>query len=360
MHKRTRFRTAALGIATIVLVGLLIGQPAPANAGTVAATAQVNAQALLASGRLTFAASSPQAQVEAYANGIEYIHPRTGRSCNINDVLLDALRKVVVDQRFSIRIISLNRWCEGSEATSWWQYHIVNGGGHAVDLVRVNGVASTGATTEDVSFVRALASVLPTPAGVGQLNCGQSFALPSGWTRFNDSCDHLHVEYRGADEPLESVSAIPVAVYRFWSPVYQGHFYTVDTAERDRVISHWPDVWTYEGQRYTAFTTQVSGTIPLYRFWSARFNGHFYTADPVERDRVLSLWPDVWTYEGVAYFVYPATATYPDTVTVARFWSSTALHHFYTASPEERDRVISLWPLVWSYEGDSFRVPAVG
>jgi hypothetical protein len=351
---------AGLGIGLILAAGLLAGHPSPAGAAAVAATAQANARALLDSGRVTFGAPSPQAQVRAYADGVEYVNPTTNRACNINDVLLDALRKVVVDQGFSIRIISLNRWCDGSVATAWWQYHIVNGGGHAVDLTRVNGVASTGATTQDVAFVRALAAVLPTPAGVGQLNCGQNFTLPTGWTRFNDACDHLHVEYRGADVPVASISPSPVSVYRFWSPVNEGHFYTADPGERDRVMTLWPNVWVYEGPRYAAFATQAPGTVPLFRFWSSRFNGHFYTADPAERDRVIALWPDVWSYEGVAYYVYPATSSEVGTVPVARFWSASASHHFYTADRAERDRVMTLWPNVWSHEGDVFRVPSTG
>lgn len=354
-------RIAGIAVAIILLGATLVGQAPPAQAAAVATTAQANARALIDSGRLSFGSSSPRSQMQAYADGFEYINPTTGRACNINDVLLDALRDVVVDQRFSIRVISLNRWCEGSEPTAWWQYHMVNGGGHAVDIDRVNGVVSTGGTVQDVAFVRSLTSVLPTPAGVGQLQCGQNLTLPKGWTRFNDSCDHLHVEYRGQDSPVpSSVPASAVAVYRFWSSTYQGHFYTADATERDSVISRWPGTWSYEGQRYTAFNRQAPGTVPLYRFWSSRYNGHFYTADPAERDGVIRRWPDVWSYEGVAYYVYPPTSSQADTVAVARFWSPTASHHFYTASARERDQVITRWPHVWSYEGDNFRVPAAG
>ncbi|MFE1645085.1 hypothetical protein [Microbacterium sp. P01] len=360
MKHAVRSRTVALLAACLLLVGMLVAHASPARAASVAPSAQANARAMLDSGRLSFGTSSAQSQIQAYANGYEYTNPRTNRACNINDVLLDALKRVVVDQSFSIRIVSLNRWCEGSEPTAWWQFHIVNGGGHAVDIIRVNGVASTGATRQDVAFVRSLTSVLPTPAGVGQLNCGQNLTVPSGWTRFNDSCDHLHVEYRGADVEPSTAPASPIPVYRFWSPVYQGHFYTADAAERDNVAARWPDIWSYEGQRYTAFRKQAPGTVALYRFWSAQYNGHFFTADAGERDRVISTWPDVWSYEGVAYFVYPATSTQPGTVPVARFWSPTARHHFYTASAAERDRVIALWPNFWSYEGDNFRVPAEG
>jgi len=150
-------------------------------------------------------------------------------------------------------------------------------------------------------------------------------------------------------------------VYRFWSDRFQGHFYTISKAEADRVRATWPDVWSFEGPKYSAFSTQIPGTVPLFRFWSERYRSHFYTIDPTERDRVLRLWPDVWSYEGVGYYVYPMNTTEPSTVRMARFWSPLNSHHFYTADPVERDRVIRTWPSpIWDYEGDAFRVPFTG
>jgi hypothetical protein len=150
-------------------------------------------------------------------------------------------------------------------------------------------------------------------------------------------------------------------VYRFWSDRFQGHFYTISEAERAKVVATWPDVWSYEGPKYSAFATQVPGTVPLYRFWSERYRSHFFTTDAGERDRVNRLWPDVWADEGVAYYVYPLETDEPNTVRMARFWSPLNSHHFYTADPVERDRVIRTWPSpIWDYEGDAFRVPFTG
>lgn len=148
-------------------------------------------------------------QIEAYAAGAERINGQTGRPCNLNDVLLSALKKVTVDQGIAIRITSLNRWCEGQDASRWWQYHSVNGGGHAVDVDRVNGVLSTGATSQDRVYIQAMIGALPTPAGLGQINCGQQPSVPAGWTRFEDSCNHVHIEYRGADNPVDQNSPPP-------------------------------------------------------------------------------------------------------------------------------------------------------
>jgi hypothetical protein len=148
-------------------------------------------------------------------------------------------------------------------------------------------------------------------------------------------------------------------IYRFYSPSRTTHFYTASAAERDYVIEAYPDdVWTYEGQRFTAFTTQVPGTVPLYRFYSPRHGGHFYTTNEAEKDQVIRDYDDfTWTYEFVAFYVYPVDSTVQGTRTVARFYSPDYAHHFYTAEASERE-LTKLYPSnIWTYEGDAYRVP---
>jgi len=49
--------------------------------------------------------------------------------------------------------------------------------------------------------------------------------------------------------------------------------------------------------------------------------------------------------------------TLPNTVPVARFWSPTNQHHFYTASAQEAEVVKGYPARIWTYEGDNYRVP---
>ena len=97
------------------------------------------------------------------------------------------------------------------------------------------------------------------------------------------------------------------AVFRFWSDMYRGHFYTIDAGEKDHVINFYPDnEWKYEGEAYCAQNGQVTNTTPLYRFWSDVYHGHFYTIDAGEKDYVINAYDDrEWKYEGVGYYVYP-------------------------------------------------------
>lgn len=153
-----------------------------------------------------------------------------------------------------------------------------------------------------------------------------------------------------------------VAVYRFWSETYNSHFYTRSIGERNHVITAYPDsVWRYEGAVFGAFGSRVSGSIPVYRFWSSTYNAHFYTSSEGEKDHVIAAYPDdVWKYESIAYYAYPASYNESATKVVARFWSPTYLNHFFTASSGEAEFVRNNYASsIWSFEGNVFRVPAI-
>ncbi len=141
-------------------------------------------------------------------------------------------------------------------------------------------------------------------------------------------------------------------LYRFWSKKNQSHFYTANEEERDYIMSHYDDyVWHYEGVANDVFATQVPNSVPVYRFWSKKNQGHFYTASEEEKNLVINKYDDyVWKYEGVAYYAYPTPQ--PNSIPIYRFWSKKNQHHFYTASEEEKNLVINKYDdYVWKYEG---------
>jgi hypothetical protein len=148
-------------------------------------------------------------------------------------------------------------------------------------------------------------------------------------------------------------------VYRFWSGKFNGHFYTISEAEKNDVVRRYPDVWSYETIAWYALPLQ-NGNCPagynkIYRFWSGSYNHHFYTASESEKNHVLRNWPNVWQYEGPQYCVQTgagASSNQP----VYRFWSGKLNGHFYTADGSEKNHVIRTWPEVWSYEGEHYWV----
>jgi hypothetical protein len=144
-------------------------------------------------------------------------------------------------------------------------------------------------------------------------------------------------------------------VYRFWSPLHSRHFYTISADERDSVIATYPaSTWTYEGPVFNAFTSSSeTGLAPVYRFWSPLHSGHFYTISESEKNSIIATYPSsTWTYEGIGFYAYPAGSQPVGTKPVYRFWSPLNSAHFYTISESEKNYVIATYPdSVWTYEG---------
>ncbi len=157
---------------------------------------------------------------------------------------------------------------------------------------------------------------------------------------------------RAVEEVLSGRGFSLVPVYRFWSPQYLRHFYTIDEAERNKLLDSYWRTWTYERTVYHVLSAAGEpGAAPVYRFWSAALNAHFYTIDVAERDSLQTNYPRAWTYEGPVFYAYPAGSQPAETLPVYRFWSATLRCHFYTISATEKNKLISRYSRTWTYEG---------
>lgn len=158
-----------------------------------------------------------------------------------------------------------------------------------------------------------------------------------------------------AIEACQSLAVPYSAVFRFWSPEYAAHFYTVSTSEKDWLIGTYSHIWVFEGQVYNACSSPCyEGLLPVYRFASGAI--HFYTIDQEERDRLIANDSDVWTSEGVAFYAYPEGTQPAGSVPVYQFCNVSNNAHFYTVSEEERARVLSQYGDVFVSEGIAFYV----
>lgn len=156
---------------------------------------------------------------------------------------------------------------------------------------------------------------------------------------------------------LESAASPgPVAVYRFWSPKHGSHFFTADVNERNAVAENWPGVWAYEKVAFGAYTEQVPGTQPVYRFWSEVYKTHFYTISETEKNTILERWPNDWKLEGVAYWAYPASEEASWLHTVERYWSVMHGSHFFTIDAADKQAISQRWSNIWAAEGARFKV----
>ena len=95
----------------------------------------------------------------------------------------------------------------------------------------------------------------------------------------------------------------PSSVYRFLNRDTGVHLYTISEAERSAVQEL--DNYSFEGESFLAYETEVDGSIPVYRFLNYTTGAHFYTSSVAERDNLEANLPD-YQSEGIAYYVLPS------------------------------------------------------
>jgi hypothetical protein len=95
-------------------------------------------------------------------------------------------------------------------------------------------------------------------------------------------------------------------VYRFWSDKLGTHFYTINEAEKDKLIREFSQVWTFEGIAFYAYPPEQApvGGKPVYHFWSERYERHFYTVNESEKQRLIDEFSQVWTLQGISWYAF--------------------------------------------------------
>ncbi|MEL6439911.1 MAG: hypothetical protein AAFQ80_11735 [Cyanobacteria bacterium J06621_8] len=106
--------------------------------------------------------------------------------------------------------------------------------------------------------------------------------------------------YNSADPLAGAEDTVPV--YRFFNEKTGVHFYTISESERITVAEL--DNFSFEGEAFYAYETEIEGSIPIYRFFNANTGAHFYTPSAVERDNIENNLPD-YQSEGIAYYALP-------------------------------------------------------
>lgn len=141
-------------------------------------------------------------------------------------------------------------------------------------------------------------------------------------------------------------------LFRFWSPSLSRHFFTLSDTEREKLVYQYGSDWTYEGVAYHTFAQACEpGLAPVYRFWSDGLSSHFYTIDEAEKNKLIENYSDVWRCEGTAFYAYREGREPPAARAVHRFWSVQSGCHFYTMSEREAAKLMREFAHVWNYEG---------
>jgi hypothetical protein len=113
------------------------------------------------------------------------------------------------------------------------------------------------------------------------------------------------------------------------------HFYTVDQAERDRALASGTYHWERsECNVYPPNGAGPPGTVELFRLFNSDRGAHFFTTDPAERDRAISV--AGYRSEGTACRVMPSATA--GTLPLFRLFNAGQHDHLYTTDPNERTR----------------------
>ena len=148
---------------------------------------------------------------------------------------------------------------------------------------------------------------------------------------FNETVDIGAVEFG---------SRYTTPVYRFFNTDTGSHFYTANETERDLVSQQ--DNFSFEGDSYRAIDplTGANDALPVYRFLNQDTGVHLYTISEAERDATQQL--SNFSFEGEAFLAYNTQVE--DSIPVYRFLNTDTGAHFYTPSEAERDSVESNLP----------------
>jgi len=158
--------------------------------------------------------------------------------------------------------------------------------------------------------------------------------------------------------PSSSSGSTSSIIHRFYSPTKRAHFFTISEEEKNNVLNKYKNIWNYEGESYFAYKSDdLSGLVPVYRFYSEKSGSHFYTASKEEAVNIMAKFSKKqWNYEGIAYYVFSQNLS--GLVPIYRFYSRNNNTHFYTQSLMEKEYIIKTYPFKeWAYEGIAWYVP---
>ncbi len=218
-----------------------------------------------------------------------------------------------------------------------------------LDITMSQGIVESGSSGSGI-FKNATSA---NPQLVGQLFGGNQAVCTTPTVSSSQTTVYGRFDYAFADGMSEWLSPGRRSVYRFFKTTLGSHFYTINGAERNSIISSLPE-YSYEGPAFYTYPTAsgTPGLSPIYRFFNTRNGSHFYTINASERDSIIANLPH-YSYEGISW--YAQTAGVAGTVPLYRFFHSVIGTHLYTTDINERNSIMSTLPL-YKYEGIAYYV----
>ena len=128
-----------------------------------------------------------------------------------------------------------------------------------------------------------------------------------------------------------------VSLFRYWRASGADHFYTTNKNEigttTPGTVGH--HQYTSEGTQCLIYSTQVTGSVPLYRYFHNTAVDHFYTTNTQEIGTTTpgQTGKNGYVSEGITGYCFPSSK--PGTIPLYRYYNPSAYDHFYTTNPQE-------------------------
>jgi hypothetical protein len=132
----------------------------------------------------------------------------------------------------------------------------------------------------------------------------------------------------------------PKVIVEFYNAALDHYFITLLDQEVADIDAGRRAGWTRSTGAFIAYESMEDapvGVVPVCRFFSSRYTSHFYTADPIECEAVISRWPDVWTLETRTAFY----AMLPDRQTGACLDRYQPVYRLYTNRSDPNHRYVT-------------------
>lgn len=189
---------------------------------------------------------------------------------------------------------------------------------------------------------------VPFDSAFGMRICGAPDLPAIGPNTFNNGI-WGSTKFKG--EACDSTPPSSPAVYRLYNTATQRHLYTTDVNEVNVLRTN--RTWNYEGSAYWVESKSgCSANENVYRFYSERLQVHLYTTDENEKNVLMGYPQDAWRYEGVAFCAKLASAA--DNRPVYRFYSEELKVHLFTSDNNEKIELEKYPPNLWRYEGVAY------
>lgn len=150
------------------------------------------------------------------------------------------------------------------------------------------------------------------------------------------------------------LTAYPVPFFRAYNPGVDEHFFTTSRAEFDNAVAHgFRDETGGSHLGFTILPSRSPSAVPIYRLYNFQTGTHYLTTHAAERDFLLGIIPTThpsygergWRLETTSGYLFAEQV--PGSVEIFRLYNRVSGTHLLTDNPVERDSILTSFPDAW-------------